>query len=547
MKIALCQINTTIGDFEGNALKIERSLERARAADCGLAIFPELTLTGYPPRDLLERPAFLKAADKSLKRVARSARGIAAVVGTVLPNRNTGKHLHNAALTVKDGRILHVDRKVLLPNYDVFDEDRYFEPAPRLAPPYRLDGLRIGVTICEDLWNANPRRNRRPLYDRDPVRELAAHRPDLVLNLSASPFHRDKLAQRQAVLATAARRLRCPVLYCNLVGGNDDLVFDGASMAVDARGRLLARALDFAEDLLVFDPSRPRLDVRPSSSTIVEAQFRALVLGTRDYVNKCGFSRVLIGLSGGIDSALVACLAVEALGRENVMGVTMPSPYSSRGSVKDSETLAQALGIDFRVLPITRSFRAALSSLAPAFRGTKPGLAEENAQARLRGLFLMSLSNKFGRLVLSTGNKSELAVGYSTLYGDMCGGLAVISDLPKHQVYALARYANRHRRLIPEAVFRKAPSAELRPHQTDQDTLPPYDTLDAILKHYVEDHWEASRIVKAGFKRSVVEKVVRMVSGNEYKRRQMAPGLKVTPKAFGIGRRMPLAQRFTED
>jgi NAD+ synthase/NAD+ synthase (glutamine-hydrolysing) len=545
VKIALCQINTTIGDFEGNVSKVLQSLDRARMAGCGLAVFPELTLTGYPPRDLLERPAFLKAADRALRRVARSARGIAATVGTVLPNRGPGNPLFNAAVTVKDGRILHVARKVLLPNYDVFDEDRYFEPAPGPARPFSLGGLAIGVTVCEDIWNTHP--VRRPLYDRDPVRELAKARPDVVVNLSASPFHRDKLAIRQGILASASRRLRCPVLYCNLVGGNDDLVFDGASMAVDAKGRLVSRAPDFEEDLLVFGTVLPRRDVRPVSADDAESQYRALVLGTRDYVRKCGFTRVLVGLSGGIDSALVACIAVEALGSENVLGVTMPSPYSSRGSVEDSRTLANALGIDFRVLPITGAFRASLKALAPAFRGARPGLAEENLQARLRGMFLMALSNKSGRLVLSTGNKSELAVGYCTLYGDMCGGLAVISDLPKHQVYRLARHANRHRRLIPEAVFRKAPSAELRPNQTDQDTLPPYDVLDAVLKHHVEDRWEPSRIVKAGYRRSTVAKVVRWVAGNEYKRRQMAPGLKVTTKAFGIGRRMPLAQRFTEE
>ncbi len=544
MKIALCQINTTVGDFDGNVAKIGEFLDRARAAHCGLAVFPELALTGYPPRDLLERPGFLKKAAQALQAVAGKSRGIAALVGTVVPNPGTGNPLFNAAVLVMDGRVLETRHKTLLPNYDVFDEDRYFEPAREAQEPLSLGGLRIGVTICEDIWN-HPAGLSRKLYDLDPVADLAARKCDLVVNLSASPFHLAKSEMREEVARQAARKLHCPVLLCNLVGGNDELVFDGSSLALDAEGRLGARAKDFEEDLLVVEAPNPSATVAPTSGE-TEALYRALVLGTRDYVTKCGFRQVLVGLSGGIDSALVAALAAEALGPDNVLGVTMPSPFSSKGSVDDSAALAKALGIRFEKIPLTPLYEQSLASLKPSFEGKAPDLTEENLQARLRGLLLMALSNKFLRLVLSTGNKSELSMGYCTLYGDMCGGLAVISDLLKTQVYELARHANRNGAVIPEAVFTKAPSAELRPDQKDQDSLPPYKTLDGILRRHLEKNKTAAEIISEGFDAETVGWVLKTLDLSEYKRRQMAPGLKVTPKAFGVGRRIPIAQKYRE-
>jgi len=544
MKIALCQINTTVGDFDGNVAKIGDFLGRAKAAHCGLAVFPELTLTGYPPRDLLERPGFLQKAAQALQAVAEKSRGIAALVGTVVPNPGTGNPLFNAAVLVMDGKILETRHKTLLPNYDVFDEDRYFEPAREAQEPLALGGLRIGVTICEDIWN-NPAGLTRKLYDLDPVTDLAARKCDLVVNLSASPFHLAKSEVREEVVRQAARKLKCPILLCNLVGGNDELVFDGSSLALDANGRLGARAKDFEEDLLVVEAPNPSATVAPASGE-TEALYRALVLGTRDYVTKCGFQQVLIGLSGGIDSALVAALAAEALGPDNVLGVTMPSPFSSKGSVDDSAALAKALGIRFENIPLTPLYEQSLASLKPSFAGKAPDLTEENLQARLRGLILMALSNKFNRLVLSTGNKSELSMGYCTLYGDMCGGLAVISDLLKTQVYELARHANRNGVVIPEAVFTKAPSAELRPDQKDQDSLPPYKTLDGILRRHLERNKTAAEITSEGFDAETVRWVLKTLDLSEYKRRQMAPGIKVTPKAFGVGRRIPIAQKYKE-
>lgn len=545
MKIAVCQINTTVGDFDGNVEKITLYLEKARQAGCGLALFPELTITGYPPRDLLDRFSFFEKSRKALEKVAQASKGILAVVGTVLENRDPGNPLFNTAVAVADGTILHVYKKVLLPNYDVFDEARYFAPAPRPEPPFSYKGLKIALTICEDIWNVEGLFTSR-LYAKDPVDELAKAKPDLVLNLSASPFHYAKLSVRQTLLKEVSRKTKAPVLYCNLVGGNDELIFDGCSMAMDAAGNLFKLGRAFEEDFFVYDTENPSLQPAVPHPDETETLYRALVLGTRDYVRKCGFEKVLVGLSGGIDSSLVAAIAAEALGAQNVMGVTMPSPFSSKGSIEDSRWLAQALGIEFREIPITPLFETALKSLEPAFRDVPKDITEENLQARLRGLLLMALSNKFNRLVLSTGNKSELAVGYCTLYGDMCGGLAVISDLPKGMVYQLSRYVNRKQPLIPEAVFTKAPSAELRPNQTDQDSLPPYDTLDAILRLYIEENQPPFKIVKAGFDPQLVKEVLAKINHNEYKRRQMAPGLKVTTKAFGMGRRMPIAQKFEE-
>ena len=545
MKIAVCQINTTVGDFDGNVEKVSSCLKKAKDAGCDLALFPELTLTGYPPRDLLDRYTFFEKAQMAVLQVAQAAKGILAVVGTILENPEKGNPLFNAALAVKDGKVLHTYKKVLLPNYDVFDEARYFSPAPHPEPPFTYKDLKIAVTICEDIWNAEGVSTHR-LYAKDPVEELAKGKPDLVLNLSASPFHSSKLSVRQTLLKDVTRRTKAPVLYCNLVGGNDELIFDGCSMAVDAAGNIFQVGKSFEEDFFIFDTENPSLKPAPPPESETAKIYHALVTGTRDYVRKCGFSQVLIGLSGGIDSALVAAIAAEALGPENVMGVTMPSLFSSKGSIEDSRALTENLGIEFKNVPLTPLLEESLKTLAPVFKDSPQDTTEENIQARLRGLLLMALSNKFNRLVLSTGNKSELAVGYCTLYGDMCGGLAVISDVPKGLVYKLARHANREKDLIPDAVFTKPPSAELRPNQTDQDSLPPYDTLDAILRLYIEENQTPAKIEKAGFDAHVVRDILKKINQNEYKRRQMAPGLKVTTKAFGMGRRIPIAQKFRD-
>ncbi len=545
MKIAVCQINTTIGDFDGNVEKVSSCLKKAKDAGCDLALFPELTLTGYPPRDLLDRYTFFEKAQMAVLQVAQAAKGILAVVGTILENPEKGNPLFNAALAVKDGKVLHTYKKVLLPNYDVFDEARYFSPAPHPEPPFTYKDLKIAVTICEDIWNAEGVPTHR-LYAKDPVEELAKGKPNLVLNLSASPFHSSKLSVRQTLLKDVTRRTKAPVLYCNLVGGNDELIFDGCSMAVDAVGNIFQVGKSFEEDFFIFDTENPSLKPTTTPESETAKIYQALVTGTRDYVRKCGFSQVLIGLSGGIDSALVAAIAAEALGPENVMGVTMPSLFSSKGSIEDSRALTENLGIEFKNVPLTPLLEESLKTLAPVFKDSPQDTTEENIQARLRGLLLMALSNKFNRLVLSTGNKSELAVGYCTLYGDMCGGLAVISDVPKGLVYKLARHANREKDLIPDAVFTKPPSAELRPNQTDQDSLPPYDTLDAILRLYIEENQTPAKIEKAGFDAHVVRDILKKINQNEFKRRQMAPGLKVTTKAFGMGRRIPIAQKFRD-
>ncbi len=545
MKIALCQINTTVGAFRANVDKVVAASERAKTLGCDLAVFPELTLTGYPPRDLLERPGFLRRAEEALLDAASRAKALPCLVGTVSPNPGTGNPLFNVAAFVRDGRIAATRRKTLLPNYDVFDEHRYFEPSPAPEEPLEFGGLRIGITICEDLWTGAiglPRE----LYARDPVADLSGSKCDLLVNLSASPFHQAKLSAREEVARRAALRTGAPVLYCNLVGGNDELVFDGYSLAVDASGVLTARAKGFVEDILVVEIPGMKSPEKSPSPGETESLWMALVLGIRDYLGKCGFKQALVGLSGGIDSALVAALAAEALGPENVLGVTMPSPYSSRGSIEDSEALARNLGIGFMKIPITPLFEQSLLTLKTPFQGRAPDLTEENLQARLRGLILMALSNKFNRLVLSTGNKSELSMGYCTLYGDMCGGLAVISDILKTEVYELSRYANRNGEKIPKQVLTKPPSAELKPNQRDQDTLPPYDILDSVLRSYVEENKPVEEIAKGRISETLVGGILRAVDASEYKRRQMAPGLKVTPKAFGIGRRIPIAQKYRE-
>ncbi len=561
MRLALGQIDTTIGDFAGNTARIEAVLSRAEAAGADLAAVPELALCGYPPRDLLERPSFQRGAARALAALAKRTRETALLVGTFVPNRSrTGKPFHNVAALLHRGRVRVLGRKTLLPTYDVFDEGRWFEPGDGCAlVPFR--GERIGLPICEDLWNDKDFWRARRLYHEDPGETLVRRGATLVLSISASPFSEGKPLLRRRMLARYARDGRVPVAYLNLVGGNDELVFDGGSMVLDDRGRVGSRAALFAEDLLVADVVRGedgRARVFPVSGGVpagagddadgepLESLRRALVLGIRDYAAKCGFRTAVLGLSGGIDSALVAALAVEALGKENVTGLGMPAPLSSEGSVTDARALAANLGIRFEVLPIDTLFADAKAALSPVFRGRPEDVAEENLQARARGLLVMGFSNKFGSLVLSTGNKSELAVGYCTLYGDMCGGLAPISDLPKMRVYALARHLNARagRDVIPEASLTKPPSAELRPGQKDQDSLPPYPVLDAILEGLVERNLSVAAAARtSGAPRALVERIARQLDVSEYKRRQAAPGLKVSAKAFGTGRRVPIAQR----
>ncbi|MBU0551138.1 NAD+ synthase [Myxococcota bacterium] len=547
MKIALAQINTTVGDFEGNSRLILAALEAAEAASARLLVLPELALCGYPPLDLLTRPAFISATEAALAELAARTRGTYMLVGFAeRVEAETGLGLYNAAALLGEGRVLAVRRKSLLPTYDVFDEARYFDAYRGDYAPIEIDGLKLGVTICEDIWNDRvfwPKRR----YDCDPVEALAAAGAQAIINLSASPYHMGKPALRQEMLAAAARRHGLPVVYCNLVGGNDELIFEGGSMVLDAAGQVIARARRFDAAQIyadLFDEGAASAPLVPCEERIDDTR-EALLLGLRDYCRKCGFSRVVLGLSGGIDSAVVAALAVEALGAEAVVGVGMPSHYSSEGSVTDARALAENLGIEFHVLPIADAYQAVAGTLAPLFAGTEEGVAEENIQARLRGMLLMAHTNKFGGLLLTTGNKSELAVGYCTLYGDMSGGLAVISDLPKGLVYKLAHHLNRHREVIPVSTLTKPPSAELRPDQLDADSLPDYDVLDDLLVRYVEHSQPRAEIIAAGYAPALVDDIIRKVDRNEYKRRQAAPGLRVTAKAFGIGRRIPIAQRFS--
>ncbi len=544
MRFALVQTNPVVGDVAGNTAQIIARIGRAREAGADLAVFPELAVAGYPPRDLLLKPRFVQANVEAVGRIAAVCRGIAALVGFVSPNDEPdGRQLRNAAAFCVDGSVRSIACKSLLPTYDVFDEQRYFEPGPEVVVVEHL-GRRIGVSICEDLWNDAQVVGRR-LYHRDPVAQLAAAGVDVLVNVSASPFWQDKHRFRLRLFARQAERHRVAILFCNQVGGNDDLVFDGASAAFDAAGRLIAQARAFEEDLLTVDlPAEGPGRIEPYPEEI-DSVYRALVLGTRDYVGKCGFREVVLGLSGGIDSAVTAAIAAEALGASAVTGVAMPSRYSSAHSLADAEQLAANLGIRFKVIPIHPIHEAFENHLRPHFENRPPDITEENIQARIRGSILMALSNKFGWLLLTTGNKSELAVGYCTLYGDMCGGLAVISDVPKTTVYRLADHINRRagREVIPSGTITKPPSAELRPNQTDQDSLPPYEVLDAILDLYVERERSFEDIVAAGFDAETARRVIRLVDFNEYKRKQAALGLKVTTRAFGVGRRMPIAAR----
>ncbi|HVB33438.1 MAG TPA: NAD+ synthase [Patescibacteria group bacterium] len=543
MKIALAQINPTVGDFSGNRSRILRFARQARERGADLAVFSELCLCGYLPHDLIERPDFVERNRLELGRLAAEI-PLPAVVGYVGQARSkTGKRAANCAALISGGQILFEQQKMLLPTYDVFDESRYFQPAERQSV-FPFHGSRLGLTICEDIWNEKGFWASR-LYERDPVAELMAAGANLIVNISSSPFTIDKRALRYDMLRAIARQYRVPVVYVNQVGGNDSLVFDGTSVAVLADGRIAAQAAAFDEDLILFDTEAETGDVHAQPAGELDAVCRALVCGTRDYVCKCGFSQAVIGLSGGIDSSLVAAIAVEALGPENVLGVSMPGPYSSPASLRDAREVARNLGIRFEVLPIGDIFDAYRATMSPLFANLPEDVTEENFQARIRGNLLMGLSNKFGSLVLSAGNKSELAVGYCTLYGDMAGGLAVISDIPKVMVYELARTINSRQPVIPASVFTKAPSAELRANQTDQDSLPPYDVLDRILKAYVEDFKSAEEI--AGHYElplELVRNVATRVDRNEYKRQQAALGLKVTSKAFSVGRRFPIAQRY---
>ncbi|MBN1421785.1 MAG: NAD+ synthase, partial [Planctomycetes bacterium] len=539
---ALAQINPTVGDIDGNAERILRACAGARDRGADLVVLPELALIGYPPRDLVERPSFVRRNRDALASLARRIDRPAAIVGFVDENPgNVGKPLRNAAALLAGGRVVAVRAKALLPTYDVFDEARYFEPG-EIEGPIPFEGLPLGLTICEDLWNDEDLW-KRPPYHRDRLTELARAGIAVILNISASPFHAGKEDFRRRLCASAVHKHGIPLVFVNQVGGNDELIFDGGSFVLDGDGRLVAQLAAFEEDLAVVDledlGARPEIAPVEDECASIEG---ALILGVRDYARKCGFRRAVLGLSGGIDSSLVAVIAARALGPENVIGVSMPSRYSSAGSRTDAEALARNLGIRYETIPIEEVFAAYLRTLAPVFEGLPQDVTEENLQARIRGAFLMALSNKFGALLLTTGNKSEIAVGYATLYGDMCGGLAVISDLPKTLVYRVSRHINREREIIPAASIEKAPSAELRPDQKDEDSLPPYDVLDPILKAFIEDRKGVEEIVEMGYDRDLVADVLRRVDRNEYKRRQAAPGLKVTTRAFGVGWRMPIAR-----
>jgi NAD+ synthase (glutamine-hydrolysing) len=542
MKIALAQVNTTVGDLGGNEAKILAAYQRGVVAGVAVVVFPELAITGYPPRDLLLKKSFISQNLATLNRLAAATGPTAMLVGFVGENKNRpGREVTNSVALLQNGRIVTIRTKSLLPTYDVFDEDRYFEPATE-NKPVEFNGGSIGLTICEDIWNDEdfwPDRR----YQHNPPVELVAAGARVLFNVSASPWSVGKETTRFRMLRSLAMKARCPVVFCNQVGGNDELVFDGSSLVFSAAGGLIARTKMFDEDFVVADTDSATF-IEPANAPEEETVYGALVLGLRDYLHKCGFKSAVLGLSGGIDSALVACLAVEALGRENVRGVSLPSQFSSQGSLDDARLLAERLGISYDVIPIQSAFMTVKKELREVFSGRSEDTTEENIQARLRGVVLMALSNKFDSLLLTTGNKSELAVGYCTLYGDMCGGLAVISDVPKTMVYRLARWINREREIIPVASITKPPSAELRPNQTDQDSLPPYDVLDAILDAYVVQGKTVAEIVAAGHDEAVVRRVIRLIDINEYKRRQAAPGLKVTSKAFGVGRRIPIAQKF---
>jgi NAD+ synthase (glutamine-hydrolysing) len=558
MRLGLAQINSTVGDLAGNRRKIMDAYAKLVAQGAELVVFPELIVCGYPPRDLLFKRHFVPDVEKSLGEIAAAVGKVPAIIGTVEANSTgEGRPFYNAAAFCLEGVVASVARKCLLPTYDVFDEDRYFEPASQPTVIAHA-GLRIGITICEDIWT-HPMIGTRQLYHgMNPVKQLAAKRCDLMVNLSASPWHNEKGGVRQTLVTDAAFELDCPVAYVNAVGGNDELIFDGRSLVSDPAGHVFAGLAAFAEELRVVEiglgPSENAGQTPQLSPSFEQAEladiFAALVLGLRDYAHKSGFQRGLVALSGGIDSAVVGAIAAAAFGPENVTGVSLPSPISSQHSKDDARQLAKNLGLRCETIAIADIVTASETALSPLFATRPRDVTEENLQARVRGVLMMALSNKFGSLLLTTGNKSEMAVGYCTLYGDMCGGLAVISDVYKTQVYALANWINADARRagrpppIPQSTIDKVPSAELRPGQTDQDTLPPYDVLDAVLQGYIEEGLSRADLVARGFAEAVVNDVVRKVDLNEYKRKQAAPGLKITPLAFGVGRRIPIVQKY---
>ena len=556
MRIALAQMNPTVGDIAGNCRKAIEFLDRAKARAAEVVVFPELSVIGYPPKDLLLKPQFIEDNLRGLQSIAERVRDVDAIVGYAERNADpVGRPLHNAVALLRDGRIVSRHFKTLLPTYDVFDESRYFEPGPDNEEQnlVKLGDVVGGLSICEDLWN-DERLIPHRLYHRNPIADLHDAGAQIMINTSASPFVVGKHEFRLKLFSSQVRQYGQPLIYVNQVGGNDELIFDGNSAVFDGTGNVIAQAKDFEEDLIVVDvPIGGGVRAATSgpmnhASEGIESIYRALILGLRDYVRKCGFKSVVVGLSGGIDSALTAALAVAALGNDKVVGVAMPSRFSSDHSLADARALAANLGIEFHVVPIKLLHDAYEETLAPAFAGKPADVTEENLQARIRGALLMAFSNKFGHLLLTTGNKSEIAVGYCTLYGDMCGGLAVISDVPKTTIWQLARWMNQQssKPLIPQSSIDKIPSAELRPNQTDQDSLPPYDVLDAILHRYVEEEKGVAEIISEGFDRETVVRVIRLIDRSEYKRRQAAPGLKVTSRAFGFGRRMPIAQNYEQ-
>lgn len=549
MKVALAQINPTVGDILANSEKILNFTERAKSAGAEVVVFPELAVIGYPPKDLLLKPQFIDDNLRAVETIASKVHGVEVILGYA--DRNAapvGRPLHNAAAVLRNGKVASRHFKTLLPTYDVFDESRYFEPGPtsERSQIVSIGKTKIGLSICEDLWN-DERLIPRRLYHQNPILDLDAAGAEVMINCSASPFVVGKQDFRIQLFGEQARKTGAPLIYVNQVGGNDELVFDGCSMVIDATGKVIAQAKDFEEDLLIADLTSTAHNPMSRYATGLESIYKALVLGLRDYMRKCGFKTAVLGLSGGIDSALVCALAVAAIGADKVTGVAMPSRFSSDHSVNDAKKLAENLGIAFHIVPIAPAHEALEKMLAPVFAGRAADLTEENIQARVRGNLLMAMSNKFGSLLLTTGNKSEIAVGYCTLYGDMCGGLAVISDVPKMTVWDLSRWINQHagRELIPVNSINKVPSAELRPNQTDQDSLPPYDVLDAIMYRYVEEDKGAQQIIDEGYDAATVTRIIRLIDRSEYKRRQAAPGLKVTSRAFGFGRRMPIAQNYS--
>ncbi|MGE5415627.1 MAG: NAD+ synthase [Acidobacteriota bacterium] len=547
MKVTIAQLNPIVGDIDGNKDMLRAVLEKSAAEGADLLVVPELFLTGYPPRDLLERPWFIEKCQNTLQGLLKMSELYAntgILVGMPTPNdRHTGKGLYNSAVLIYGGEIIHSQHKTLLPIYDVFDEARYFDSAVEITTvPFKDEVL--GISICEDAWNDPKLWPKRRIYNLDPIEILAAKGATLLINISASPFHAGKEELRFDLISNHARRHGLPFVYVNQIGGNDELIFDGRSIFVDKLGEAVVVCPAFEECVQMVDTRRSGIPGTYTPQETIAAIHDALVLGIRDYIKKCMFSRAIIGLSGGIDSAVTCCLAVAAIGDKNVLGISMPSPYSSTGSVEDSRVLAGNLGVEFQVIDISQLFGTYLQAVEPYFSGQPLDVTEENIQARIRGNVLMAFSNKFGHLVLSTGNKTELAIGYCTLYGDMSGGLSVLADVPKTMVYELARYINLDREIIPQIIIDKAPSAELRPDQYDQQTLPPYPVLDQVLHHYVEDDLSITQIVDLGFEEGTVRWIVRNVDHNEYKRKQAPLGLKVTTKAFGAGRRIPIAAKY---